>query len=72
MVIAYGRASWPYRLTGGRTANTSPAASPARGDTSRPPSAATATAATAIATADGSLVASSPVPPSLTITQIST
>jgi hypothetical protein len=68
--IAYGRASCPYRLTSGRTAKTRPEASPARGEISRLPSAATAAAAPAIATADGSLVTSSPVPPRRTMTQM--
>ena len=52
------------------TANTRPAASPARGEISRRPSAATAAAAPAMASADGNLVTSSPVPPSRTATQM--
>lgn len=70
MTIAYSRASCAYRLTWGRTANVRPAASPPSGDTSRRPSAATAAAAPAIASADGSLIASSPCPASRTTTQM--
>ena len=60
--IAYDLASCAYRLISGRIAKVRPAASPAPGDTSRRPIAATAAAATAMASTDGSLVTTGPVP----------
>jgi hypothetical protein len=60
--MAYGRASWPWRLTVGSAAKISPAHRPAWRDASLRAIAVTPAAAAAIATADGSLVTSSPVP----------
>ena len=60
--IAYDLTSCAYRLICGKITKIRPAASPAAGETSRRPSAATAAAATAIATTEGSLVTSSPEP----------
>ncbi len=67
---AYGRTSWPYQLICGSAANTSPANSPARGETNRRPIAVRPAAAAAIASADGSRVAVSPVPASRTSAHI--
>ena len=61
------RASSAYQLTDGSTANTRPEASPARSETRRLPSMAMPAAATAIATADETLTASS-LPPSRRVT----
>lgn len=64
--MAYGRALWPCSPITGMAANTSPAHSPVRRDASRRPIAAIPAAAAAMATADGSLVANSPGPATLT------
>ena len=71
VTIAYGRASWACRLTVGSTAKTSPAHRAARREASRRAMAATPAAVAAMATAEGSLVTTSPVPATWTTGQIS-
>ena len=68
---ANGRASWPNQLTAGTAAKLSPAASPAAGPTSRRPSAVIRPAAAAMASAEGSRRANSPLPASRTSGQMS-
>ena len=63
--MPYGRASWPWALIMGKAANSSPAHSAALGEASLRAIAATPSAAAAMANADGSLVANSPVPRTL-------
>ncbi len=69
--MAKGRASWANQLTAGSAAKVSPAASPARPDTSRRPVTVIRAAATAMASAEGSRRASSLWPASRTSSHIS-
>jgi hypothetical protein len=62
MTNAYDRASCPYRLVTGSTANISPAASPARSPASRAVRAATPAAVAVTASPEGSRMSSGLVP----------